>query len=226
MELRIRRQVTAIQYQDNGHFVIEANYWEPKEYIDACRTSTSVLIILLQALAVVIFGHYVVGKVGNRTLPWQGQAHVALLALLWLVSRYQSKLLNNNRSKSITQLVKEAGEPKGSAGTSVKVEDMLIGGSGAATTQQGQVVAKETFTCKYVVNCAGGASDQIARLIGDDSFAIKPRLGDYLLLNRNQGHLASHTIFPCPDPVLGKGVLVQTTVRKSFADTCTRRVHF
>jgi glycerol-3-phosphate dehydrogenase len=27
-----------------------------------------------------------------------------------------------------------------------------------------------------------------------------------------QGHLAKHTIFPCPDPVLGKGVLVQTTL--------------
>jgi glycerol-3-phosphate dehydrogenase len=32
------------------------------------------------------------------------------------------------------------------------------------------------------------------------------------LLNRNQGHLTQHTIFPCPDPVLGKGVLVQTTL--------------
>lgn len=29
---------------------------------------------------------------------------------------------------------------------------------------------------------------------------------------RYQGHLANHTIFPCPDPVLGKGVLVQTTL--------------
>ena len=27
-----------------------------------------------------------------------------------------------------------------------------------------------------------------------------------------QGHLAKHTLFPCPDPVLGKGVLVQTTL--------------
>jgi glycerol-3-phosphate dehydrogenase len=49
-------------------------------------------------------------------------------------------------------------------------------------------------------------------MIGDDSFKIKPRLGDYILLNRNQAHLARHTLFPCPDPVLGKGVLVQTTL--------------
>jgi len=48
-------------------------------------------------------------------------------------------------------------------------------------------------------------------MIGDKSFKIKPRLGEYLLLNRNQGHLARHTLFPCPGP-LGKGVLVQTTL--------------
>ena len=42
-------------------------------------------------------------------------------------------------------------------------------------------------------------------MIGDTSFKIKPRLGDYVLLNRNQGHLAKTTLFPCPHPVLGKG---------------------
>ena len=44
-------------------------------------------------------------------------------------------------------------------------------------------------------------------MIGDNSFKIKPRLGDYVLLNRNQGHLAKTTLFPCPHPVLGKGTL-------------------
>ena len=47
-------------------------------------------------------------------------------------------------------------------------------------------VQEEQVKARYVINCAGGASDQIARMIGDESFAIKPRLGDYLLLNRNQ----------------------------------------
>lgn len=48
-------------------------------------------------------------------------------------------------------------------------------------------------------------------MIGDHSFKIKPRLGDYMLLKREQGYLASHTLFPCPSK-LGKGVLVQTTL--------------
>lgn len=33
-----------------------------------------------------------------------------------------------------------------------------------------------------------------------------------MLVGWKQGHLAKHTLFPCPDPVLGKGVLVQTTL--------------
>jgi glycerol-3-phosphate dehydrogenase len=51
---------------------------------------------------------------------------------------------------------------------------------------QGKIVSTEKIKTKFVVNCAGGAADEIARLVGDDSFNIKPRLGDYLLLNRNQ----------------------------------------
>ena len=94
----------------------------------------------------------------------------------------------------------------------VGVADMFTGGSGSWNAVGGVTVGIETVWCRYVINCAGGASDKIARMIGDDSFYIKPRLGDYLLLNRNQGHLASRTIFPCPDPMLGKGVLVQTTL--------------
>lgn len=38
-----------------------------------------------------------------------------------------------------------------------------------------------------------------------------PNIGDYLLLNRNQGQLTQATLFPCPGPY-GKGVLVQTTL--------------
>jgi hypothetical protein len=37
---------------------------------------------------------------------------------------------------------------------------------------------------------------------------VQPRLGEYLLLSKEQGHLATSTLFPCPGP-MGKGVLVQ-----------------
>eukprot|EP00854_Cymbomonas_tetramitiformis_P003993 gene3993-4962_t len=64
---------------------------------------------------------------------------------------------------------------------------------------------------RYVVNCAGLFSDKIAEMVGDKSFYVKPRLGEYLLLHKDQGHLAGATLFPCPGK-MGKGVLVQTTL--------------
>lgn len=62
---------------------------------------------------------------------------------------------------------------------------MLLGGSGSQLLQ-GRVIESSEIQCSFLINCAGGASDKVARLIGDESFEIKPRLGDYLLLNRNQ----------------------------------------
>jgi len=105
----------------------------------------------------------------------------------------------------------ELNAPVGTGGSKVTVDEMLVGGSGAKTALKGVTVGVETYKAKYIVNAAGGFSDKIAKMLGDNSFTIKPRLGDYLLLNRNQGHLARHTLFPCPGP-LGKGVLVQTTL--------------
>lgn len=92
------------------------------------------------------------------------------------------------------------------------VEEMRVGGSGSSTVNDGVVVDKEAIRARFIVNCAGSAADKISALIGDESFKIKPRLGDYIILSREQGKFARHTIFPCPDPVLGKGVLVQTTL--------------
>jgi hypothetical protein len=89
-------------------------------------------------------------------------------------------------------LVHDAGTPEGKRGSEnhpVSVRDMLVGGSGSCHALNGQVVETETVTCRFILNCAGGAADQIARMIGDDSFTIKPRLGDYILVNRNQVRL-------------------------------------
>ena len=70
----------------------------------------------------------------------------------------------------------------------------------------------ETFWCNHVVNCGGTKSDAIARMVGDDSFTVKPRMGEYILLHKDEGHKTSATLFPCPHPVYGKGVLVQGTL--------------
>ena len=64
---------------------------------------------------------------------------------------------------------------------------------------------------KYLINCAGGYSDKVAALCGDDSFTIIPRAGEYLLLDKTEGQRVSHTIFQCPTAE-GKGILVSPTV--------------
>lgn len=62
------------------------------------------------------------------------------------------------------------------------------------------------------MNCAGTKSDQVAQMVGDHSFQVKPRMGEYILLHKDEGIKTTHTLFPCPHPIYGKGVLVQGTL--------------
>ena len=64
---------------------------------------------------------------------------------------------------------------------------------------------------RYLVNCAGGYSDAVARMAGDDFFTIIPRAGEYMLLDKLEGKTVSHTLFQCPTAE-GKGILVSPTV--------------
>ncbi len=68
-----------------------------------------------------------------------------------------------------------------------------------------------TVTAQYVINCAGTHADDVARTVGDDSFKINPRKGEYMLLDRTEGDTATHTLFQVPTAA-GKGVLVTPTV--------------
>lgn len=70
---------------------------------------------------------------------------------------------------------------------------------------------KQVLHAKYVANCAGIFSDEIARLVGDDSFCVKPRIGEYMLMDKSEGNLVSHTLFQVPSK-MGKGILVTPTV--------------
>ncbi len=67
------------------------------------------------------------------------------------------------------------------------------------------------FEAKYVVNAAGVFGEEIHRMIGEESFSIKPRKGEYFILDKEQGHLASKVLFPVPTK-MGKGILVSPTV--------------
>ncbi len=70
---------------------------------------------------------------------------------------------------------------------------------------------KDSICAKYIVNAAGVYCDNIAALIGDNSYFTTPRKGEYMLCDKTAGGLAKHTIFQCPTK-MGKGVLVTPTV--------------
>ena len=69
----------------------------------------------------------------------------------------------------------------------------------------------ESVSGKYILNCAGGFSDKVAAMVGDDYFTIIPRAGEYILLDKTEGSRVSHTIFQVPSEE-GKGILVSPTV--------------
>ena len=69
----------------------------------------------------------------------------------------------------------------------------------------------ETVEAALVINCAGVYSDEIARMVGDESFSITARRGEYMLLDKECGSHVAHTVFRCPTK-MGKGILVTPTV--------------
>ena len=69
----------------------------------------------------------------------------------------------------------------------------------------------QSVSAKYVINCAGVYSDEVAKMVGDNSFDIHPRQGEYLLLDKECGDIISHTVFVTPSK-MGKGILVSPTV--------------
>lgn len=82
------------------------------------------------------------------------------------------------------------------------------------TTDRGFFVVRagcRRLEARYVVNAAGLYADQVARLVGDDSFSIRPRKGEEYLLDKRLEGLVKSTVFPVPTKV-SKGILVIPTV--------------
>ena len=70
--------------------------------------------------------------------------------------------------------------------------------------------ASGVVKAKYVINCAGVFADRVARMIGDHSFKIIPRKGEYYLLDKTENIMVNHVLFQCPSE-MGKGILVTPT---------------
>lgn len=67
------------------------------------------------------------------------------------------------------------------------------------------------YETRIVINCAGVYADKIHNMISKPSYEIKPRRGQYFVMDKYEGDKVKSVIFQCPTEA-GKGVLVTPTV--------------
>ena len=87
------------------------------------------------------------------------------------------------------------------------VESVERDGGGWAVTLAGG----ERIACRAVVNAAGAHAIELHNQVSANTLEARPRLGEYVLMNRETGITFGHTMFRAPGPK-GKGVLVSPTV--------------
>ena len=74
---------------------------------------------------------------------------------------------------------------------------------------------KASYQTKLVINCAGVFADAIAAMVAKPDFSIRPRKGEYMILDHYSPDLVNSTIFPLPSEK-GKGVLVTPTTSGNY----------
>jgi glycerol-3-phosphate dehydrogenase len=67
------------------------------------------------------------------------------------------------------------------------------------------------ISARYVVNAAGLFADEVSRMFGGETFAVKARKGEYVLLDKTARSRPERVVFPVPAGV-SKGMLVIPTV--------------
>ena len=85
--------------------------------------------------------------------------------------------------------------------------------TGIRKTDEGWIVEtpSKQYSCKAVLNCAGVFSDEIHNMVSKDKLEIKPRRGQYYLLDKKYASSFNAAIFQVPT-AMGKGILVSRTV--------------
>ncbi len=88
---------------------------------------------------------------------------------------------------------------------------------GIDKTEKGYVVHTNLgdYEARLVINCAGLFSDKIAAMIEDIDWSIRPRKGEYYVLDHYAKGLVNHVLFPLPSEK-GKGILVTMTTSGNY----------
>ncbi len=77
------------------------------------------------------------------------------------------------------------------------------------------ITNKGQYFTKYVINCAGVYSDKVNEMVNDKFFTIKPRRGEYFVLDHFDNNYVKHVLFNVPSSK-GKGVLVSPTTNYNY----------
>ena len=77
------------------------------------------------------------------------------------------------------------------------------------------ITSKGDFKTRLVINCAGVFADKIHNMVARPTYSIRPRKGNYYVLDNFVKELVNHIIFQTPSES-GKGVLIVPTVDGNF----------
>lgn len=72
------------------------------------------------------------------------------------------------------------------------------------------ITDKETIQTQYVINAAGLFCDAIAEMVGECDFVVKPRKGQFFILDKNTNCQINHIIYPIPTPTSRGKLLLKT----------------
>ena len=78
-------------------------------------------------------------------------------------------------------------------------------------TIQGVETSAGVLRSQWTIIAAGLWSDELLHSAGLDGFEIRPRKGEYFVLDHQASEEVHHVLFPCPTPI-SKGILVTRTI--------------
>ena len=212
VEFRIRRVVKEIHQKEDGMYEVVAHHWEPSSPSSSALSKKSPysqfpwqLVTLCGAAAALVAAFL------PPASPWTGSYTTDLVASTFvagLISSLAAILVIPSSSSSSSSF----SSPSSSLASEKTADAHVSTFVPSPGTSLSGPFQEETIRAKYIINCAGCEADKVAAMVGDTSFKILPRYGEYILLDKKEGFRANHVMFPAPHPVLGKGVLVQTTL--------------
>ncbi|NLV74156.1 MAG: NAD(P)/FAD-dependent oxidoreductase [Chloroflexi bacterium] len=96
-------------------------------------------------------------------------------------------------------------------GVELALETLVTGFERQCKRLQGVVTDRGTFYTRWVIIAAGLWADDLMRKAGLTGFNIRPRKGEYYVLDRRTAEVMRSVLFPCPTPV-SKGIMVTRTI--------------